>query len=361
MTTGRVVFLGAVRTARPVLAGLLRNTDVTVAAVVTAPKRSLPRLTGGVDLARLTRPARVRLIRTTDATDPEVLAAVRELDPDLVVVAGWIQPIGRELPAVARQGCVGFHASLLPAHRGPAPVNWAILRGETITGATMLLFGPDAATGDVVDQSPVAIGPYDDCATVYRRIGEVSARMLGAHLPALLAGTAPRHRLSPHDGDVLPERTPEMGVLDWSQPARAVHDWVRALTLPYPGAFSSISGQRMMIWATLPPVTEPEPAGMSVAVPGVVLGFQPTGVCVATGTGGVVVTQMSAPGEPPEPAVSWCLTHGVRPGMRFEPVPAELARWARGEGHRPPPLRRRNGIVPARKTHALSYARVFCD
>lgn len=335
-TTGRIVFVGAVHEARPALRVLLDSPLVTVAAVITATRHGLDRLAGAVDLAALARSAEVPVIRTDDVNAPEIVTSVRELAPDLLVVVGWTQLLGRALLCVPRRGCVGFHASLLPAHRGRAPVNWAILRGETITGNTMMMLDPGADTGDIVDQRPVPIGPEDDCGTVYQRVGEAGADMLAAHLPGLLAGTAPRVRQNPDDGDVLPKRTPKMGVIDWSQPARAVHDWVRALTLPYPGAFGAVDGQQVMVWATLPPLPPlpPPPAGRA-EVPGTILSLEPPGVSVATGTGPIVVTRMSAPGEPPEPALDWCLAHGLRAGMRFEQVPADLARWSRGEGPRP--------------------------
>jgi methionyl-tRNA formyltransferase len=329
--TGRIVFIGAVHEAQPALATLLDSPHAAIVTVITATRRRLATLAGGVDLAELARRAGVPVLRADNVNEPGTVNAVRGLQPDLLVVVGWTRLIGRELLAVPRRGCVGFHASLLPAHRGRAPVNWAILRGETVTGNTMMMLDPGADTGDIVDQRTVTIGPDDDCGTVYQRIGEAGAHMLAAHLPALLAGTAPRRRQNSEDGDVLPKRTPEMGVIDWSRPAHTVHDWVRALTVPYPGAFGSIGGQQAMVWTTLPPTPHPD---LAVA-PGTVLGIEPSGVWVAAGTGSVVVTRMSAPGKPPEPALKWCLTHGIRPGMRFEPVPADLARWSRGEGPRP--------------------------
>ncbi len=333
-TTGRILFIGAVHEARPALRVLLASPLVTIVAVITATQRGLDRLAGAVDLATLARSADVPVIRTDDVNAPEIVTTVRELAPDLLVVVGWTRLIGRALLCVPRRGCVGFHASLLPAHRGRAPVNWAILRGETITGNTMMMLDPGADTGDIVDQRSVPIGPEDDCRTVYHKVGEAGADMLATHLPSLLAGTAPRVRQNPDDGDVLPKRTPEMGVIDWSQPAGAVHDWVRALTLPYPGAFGAIDGQRVMIWATQPPLPPPLRPGRAEA-PGTILGLESSGVSVAAGTGPVVVTRMSTPGERPEPALNWCLANGIRSGMRFEPVPADLARWSRGEGPRP--------------------------
>lgn len=329
-TPGRVLFVGAVHEARPALSTLLTHPAAQVVAVMTPPAEQAGRLSGAVDLAQVAAPNGVRVLRAADINAREVVDAVRALEPDLLVVVGWTRLLGAELLSVPARGCVGFHASLLPRHRGRAPVNWAILRGETRTGNTMLFLDPGVDTGDIIDQRPVPIHSDDTCATVYERVAAAGAQMLAEHLPALLAGTAPRRSQRAADGDALPRRTPAMGVLDWNRPARAVHDWVRALTKPYPGAFSTLEGHRTMIWHTRPP-NGSEPDGP----PGTILATGPAGVRVAAGRGSVVVTSMSAPDQQPEAAAGWCARRGVRPGARFAAVPPALARWARGEGPRP--------------------------
>ncbi|MFI7402298.1 methionyl-tRNA formyltransferase [Streptomyces sp. NPDC049541] len=317
--------------AQAALTALLRSPLVRVTAVITPPDENRNRLSGAADLPGAARAAGVPLLRENELNTPEMVARIQALDPDLMVVVGWTRLLGPELLSVPRYGCVGFHASLLPRHRGRAPVNWAILRGERVTGNTMMMLDPGVDTGDIVDQRAVVIGPEDTCGTVYDRVAQAGADMLLAHLPALLTGTAPRRPQDPAEGDVLPRRTPAMGIIDWDRPASAVHDWVRALTTPYPGAFGVLDGERVMIWRTLPPSGD-EPGGP----PGSVLAVEPDrGVLVATRTGGVLVTRMSSPSEPPHPAAPWSLRAGVRPGHRFEAVPDGVARWVLGEGPRP--------------------------
>ncbi|NIH80862.1 methionyl-tRNA formyltransferase [Amycolatopsis viridis] len=334
-SSGRVVFVGAVHEALPALSTLLAHPAARVVAVLTPPAEQARQLSGAVDLAAVGGLGGVRLLRADDINAPAVVGTVRRLAPDLLVVVGWTRLLGPELLSVPARGCVGFHASLLPRHRGRAPVNWAILRGETLTGNTMLFLDPGADTGDIIDQRPVRIRADDTCATVYERVAAAGAQMLAEHLPALLAGTAPRRPQSPSEGDLLPRRTPAMGILDWNRPARAVHDWVRALTRPYPGAFSALHGNRTMIWRTRPP-GESEPDGPA----GTILAVDQAGVRVATSPGSVVVTSMSDPDQPPRHAADWCAEHGIRPGARFAAVPPALARWARGEGPRPEVLAR---------------------
>jgi methionyl-tRNA formyltransferase len=271
------------------------------------------------------------VLQVEDVNAPDVVAAVAATTPDLLVVVGWTRLIRRPLLAVARHGCIGFHASMLPRHRGRAPVNWAIIRGEKTSGNTMMLLDPGADTGDIVDQMPVPIGPDDTCATVYARVGEAGAQMLVEHLPALLAGTAPRRRQPVHGDEVLPKRTPDMGLIDWSRSAGALHDWVRALTVPYPGAFTVWLGRLVMVWRTRPPTDEPAPG----EEPGTVLEIGPAGVRVATGEGTLLITEMGSPGEPPQAAVDRCSAMGLPVGARFDPVPGELSAWTLGLAPRP--------------------------
>ncbi|MFJ8085853.1 methionyl-tRNA formyltransferase [Streptomyces sp. NPDC096205] len=327
---GRVVLVGAVHEAQAALTALLHSPLVRLAAVITPPDEERRRLCGAADLAGAAGAAGVPVLRESDVNAPAVLARVRALEPDLVVVVGWTRLLGPELLSVPRHGCVGFHASLLPRHRGRAPVNWTILRGESVTGNTMMLLDPGTDTGDIVDQRRLYIGPEDTCATVYDRVAQAGADMLLTHLPALLTGTAPRKPQNPAAGDVLPRRTHAMGVIDWDRRPRAVHDWVRALTTPYPGAFGMLDGERVMVWRTRPPRRD-EPAGP----PGMVLAVEPDGVRIAARGGSVLVTEMGGRAEPPQPAARWCRRFGVLPGTRFAPVPPDVARWVRGEGPRP--------------------------
>lgn len=333
---GRVVLVGAVHEAAPVLDSLLTYPHVDVPLVVTAPECSAngrgAAPSGLVDLATPATAAGVPVLRVEDVNASDVVARIADTMPDLLVVVGWTRLIRRPLLAVPRRGCVGFHASLLPRHRGRAPVNWAIIRGEKSCGNTMMLLDPGADTGDIVDQRAVPIGADDTCATVYDRVGRTGAQMLVQHLPALLAGTAPRRRQPVHGDEVLPKRTPDMGIIDWSRPAGALHDWVRALTLPYPGAFTVWLQQRVMVWRTRPPADGgPGPC----EEPGTVLEIGATGVSVATGEGALVITEMGLAGEAPQAAADWCSAAGLRVGTRFEQVSAELSAWAQGLA--PPP------------------------
>ncbi|MDP9093383.1 MAG: methionyl-tRNA formyltransferase [Actinomycetota bacterium] len=325
----RLVLIGAVHEAAPAFDVLVSSDRVHLAAVVTPIMRAGGRLAGAVNLTAAAAAAEVAVIHSDDTNDPCVVDAVAALDPDLIVVVGWPQLIRTELLSVPRHGCVGFHASLLPHHRGHAPINWAILRGETRTGNTMFMLDASADTGDIVDQRPIPIGPRDTCDSVYRYVGQVGANMLSAHLDGLATGTAPRHRQPAGVGDVLPRRTPAMGILDWNQSPRRVHDWVRALTKPYPGAFTTLNGRRVMVWASALPFDD-EPPG----TPGEIMGFERGGIRVGTRDGSILITRMSNERRP-EHARRWLRRARVQVGARFDAVSPQTVRWARGEGSCP--------------------------
>jgi len=330
---GRVVFVGAVHEAAPALTALLES-PCEISAVVTQPRNQASQPCGFVDLAPLAEQHRVPVLRTTDVNEPSTVERIRALAPDLLIVIGWSRLIRRELLSVPPRGCVGCHASLLPAHRGRAPVNWAIIRGETATGNTMILLESQADTGDIVDQRTIPIGPEDTCATLYTQVGAAGADMLRTHLPALLEGTAPRRPQRNSEADLLPKRTPEMGITDWNRPARALHDWIRGQTRPYPGAFTLIRGRQVMLWQSLPPECgDPIPTG---APPGTVLAVGPAGTTVATGAGCLTVSEISAPGQPPWPFTALGGA-GIGPGVQFDPVDAPTARWTLGLAPQPVP------------------------
>ena len=321
---GRLLFVGAVHEAEPALAALI-DSSVDIVEVLTMPidRRSGP--SGYVDLEPLAVANRIPVRRTANINALEEVEHIRQLAPDVLVVVGWTRLLGADVLAIPPRGCIGFHASLLPRFRGRAPVNWAILRGECETGNTMMYLNVGTDTGDIIDQHRVAIDPADTCASVYSRVADAGATMLREHLPAILDGTAPRRPQERSDGDVLPKRIPAMGITDWDRPARAVHDWIRALTAPYPGAFAFWGGHKVMLWASDVP-DHTERSGR----PGEVVARDENGLRVGTANGSLLLTSVSMEESPPQAAFRWACEHGMDVHERFESVDGATARWALG-------------------------------
>ena len=327
------VFVGAVHEALPALQALLES-DVECRLVVTLDPDAASRVSGFVDLEPLARAHGVPVLKVRDINDGEVIARIAAEDPDLGVVVGWTRLLHEPVLAVPRHGWVGFYASLLPHNRGRAPVNWAIIHGETVTGNTMMLLSPGTDTGDIVDQRLVPIRFADTCASVYVGVALAGAEMLREHLPALVRGCARRHLQAHVDTALLPKRTPDMGITDWTRSARALYDWVRALGRPYPGAYTTVDGARVTIWAA------DRPSDLEAAAePGLLLSTDGDGVWIATGDGMLRLLEVDA-GAGPEGAAQWLEREGLQ-GRRCAPVNRATALWALGQGpHVTPPTQR---------------------
>jgi methionyl-tRNA formyltransferase len=181
---------------------------------------------------------------------PEELGRIRELAPDFLFSFYYRQMLTPELLAIAPRGALNLHGSLLPKYRGRAPVNWAILHGETETGATLhyMVAKPDA--GDLVGQTAVPILPDDTAREVFDKVTVAAELTLYRALPALVAGTAPRIAQDLSRGSYYSGRKPGDGRIDWTGSAVGVHNLVRAVAPPYPGAFTTVAGQPARILRT---------------------------------------------------------------------------------------------------------------
>lgn len=199
---------------------------------------------------RLARDNALEVIAPADARSPELAARVAALAPDFVFSFYYRQMLPAALLRGALRGAYNMHGSLLPKYRGRVPVNWAVLHGERETGATLheMVEKPDA--GRIVDQMAVPILPDDRALDVMRKVTVAAELVLDRALPLLVAGTA---RLAPQDlaqGGYFGARRPEDGRIDWSQEARQIHDLVRAVAPPYPGAFTMLGARRLRVLRT---------------------------------------------------------------------------------------------------------------
>jgi methionyl-tRNA formyltransferase len=192
----------------------------------------------------------IRVIAPADANSVEVASAVADLEPDFVFSFYYRAMLKAPLLRAARRGALNMHGSLLPKFRGRAPVNWAILKGERESGATLHYMVERADAGDIVDQLGVPILEDDDARAVFAKVTVAAETILARSLPALIAGSAPRRPQLIEPGQYFGRRTPEDGRIDWHWPARRIHDLVRAVAPPFPGAFAEVAGARWEIHRT---------------------------------------------------------------------------------------------------------------
>lgn len=194
---------------------------------------------------------------------PDVLARIRALAPDFLFSFYYRLLLTPELLAIAARGALNMHGSLLPKYRGRVPINWAIIHGETETGATLHYMEAQPDAGDIVGQTAAPILPDDTAREVLDKVTWAAELTLVRALPALVAGDAPRIAQNLRQGSYFSGRKPEDGRIDWAGSAVGVHNLVRAVAPPYPGAFTTIAGHPARILRTRPVVVnaihQPEP------------------------------------------------------------------------------------------------------
>ena len=187
------------------------------------------------------------VITPDDANVSAVVKAVSEVRPDFLFSFYYRSLLKGPLLNTAARGALNMHGSMLPRYRGRAPVNWAILHGERETGATLHYMVDRADAGDIVDQLAVPILQDDDAREVFNKVTVAAETVLARTLPLLLTGRERRTPQTVVPGSYFGRRRPQDGRIDWSRPAVEIHNLVRAVAPPFPGAFAEVDGQRWSI------------------------------------------------------------------------------------------------------------------
>lgn len=175
---------------------------------------------------------------------------IAALSPDYIFSFYYRHMIPAAILACARIAALNMHGSLLPKYRGRAPVNWAILHGETQTGATLHVMEVKPDAGDIVGQASVSIGPDETATEVFEKVTQAAVTAIQQALPELMKGNVPRKPNELSKGSYFGGRKPADGQIHWDQTAKQVHDLVRAVAPPYPGAFTDHQGKRMIVAKT---------------------------------------------------------------------------------------------------------------
>jgi len=240
-------------------------------------------------VAELARRHQIPVHTPESVNTPEWIARIRELTPDILFSFYYRNMICQEILDIARLGAFNMHGSLLPKYRGRVPINWAVLNGETETGATLhyMVKRPDA--GDIVDQEAVPIGPRDTAQDVFIKVTAAARKILERRIDAIEQGCAPRQPQDEAQATYYGGRKPEDGRIDWHADARRIFDLIRAVTHPYPGAFTEINGRRLYIWWA-------DPQEHCPGAPGEVVSVAP--LRVAAGQGGIEITKWQWHGGP---------------------------------------------------------------
>ncbi|MBE2228893.1 MAG: methionyl-tRNA formyltransferase [Ignavibacteria bacterium] len=173
---------------------------------------------------------------------------ISDLKPDLILVIGWYYMIPKQIRELAPLGCAGMHASLLPKYRGGAPLVWAIINGETMTGLSFFYLEEGTDTGDIIAQEKIEIKNEDHIDHILLKVNDAALRMIKTYIPMLANGSAPRIRQNEEEATYFSQRKPEDGEINWNRSPEEIYNFIRAQSKPYPGAYTFINGKKITIW-----------------------------------------------------------------------------------------------------------------
>lgn len=306
----RVVFMGTPEFAVPSLKALL-DAGYGVVGVFTQPDRPVGRghKLAACPVKKLALERGVPVYQFERLRNEEGLACLRSLAPDIVVTAAFGQILSQALLDVPKMGTVNVHASLLPAYRGAAPINWCILNGETRTGVTTMLTDAGVDTGAMLLRRETDIGEVETAAELSVRLSQLGAELLIETLKGYIAG-----EIAPIPQDErLASRQPmlkkEMGLIDWTRSAKEIACQARGLD-PWPSAYTDYLGGTLKIYRACPVEGEGDPGT-------VLRSSAKEGLFVACGEGALEVLEMQAPGGKRMNARAYLAGKKIEPGTKF--------------------------------------------
>lgn len=314
----RVIFMGTAPLACASMGALARGAPgVQVIAVVTQPDRPKGRDLKLQPSAVKETALRLNLpvLQPGRARSPEFLEEIKRLAPDLIVVVAFGQILPQALLDVPRHGCLNVHTSILPRHRGAAPIQWAVLEGDAETGVTIMRMDAGLDTGPIVAVETTEITPADDAQTLHDRLAVLGAMLLVRVIPGYVAGLI-LPQPQPAEGATYARKiTKDDGRLDWPQPATTLWNRLRAFT-PWPGVFTTLPASPkpalLKIWRATP-----QPASGAPGEAGEVLEANAAGIRIACGQGSLLVTELQREGSRRMSAAEFLAGHPLPPGTRL--------------------------------------------
>lgn len=244
-------------------------------------------------LKDLTKKLKLNLFQPESVNSKKFIEKVKKLGPELIVMVSYHAIIKDELLELYKDKIINVHGAPLPYYRGRAPINWAIINGEDQTGITIHFISKYIDQGDIIAQEIIPIEEHETAGDVLKKTLECYPRLTLKAVEMIEKGTIKRTKQRPGEGSYYPKRKPEDGVIDWSKDSKQLYNWVRALTHPYPGAFTFLNGKKLFIWKASPPNEKQEGKKEN---PGTVIGNADNGVKVRTGDSCIIIEKAQLEG-----------------------------------------------------------------
>jgi methionyl-tRNA formyltransferase len=246
----RIVFCGTPQFAVPTLQHFLVQPDLEIIAVIAQPDRTRGRgqevSFSAVKQAAIS--AHLPLHQPEKVRAPEVQQLLQQLSPDVIIIIAYGQIIPARLLSIPKLGWINLHASLLPKYRGAAPINWAIVNGETKTGVTTMRIDAGMDTGEMLLRRELEIGPNETAPELAQRLSEIGAPLMAETLRGLAVGTIAPRPQNHAEATLAPLLKKEDGRIDWKRPSQEIYNRIRGFA-PWPGAYTTFRGQTCHVWA----------------------------------------------------------------------------------------------------------------
>ncbi|MDS1029859.1 methionyl-tRNA formyltransferase [Bacillota bacterium LX-D] len=287
----RVVFMGTSSFAVPCLKALV-HTEYEIITVVTQPDR--PKGRGNQvypsPVKELCLELGLPVFQPDKVKNPENVAYLKKLAPELIVVVAYGQILSSEILSLPTLGSINVHGSLLPAYRGSAPIHWAIINGEKETGVSTMYMTPGLDSGDVILQQKVPIGATTTVGQLHDNLAEEGAQLLLKTLDLIAQGKAPRIPQDETKVSFAPPLTRENEKINWTQSNQQILNLIRGMN-PWPGAYTTLENKILKIWAG-----ECVPDEKKVQ-PGTIIAANKNGILVKCGEGGLKITEIQPQGK----------------------------------------------------------------
>jgi len=261
---------------------------------------------------------KVPIFKVDDINQKENIEKIKDLDPDVIFVIGWSFIVGDEILKIPKLGCIGQHPSLLPKHRGNAPIPWAIIMGLTKSGTTLLHLIDEVDAGDIVGQKEFKIDFKDYAEDVYDKALNATIELYKEVLPQLKDGTVQRTPQDHEKADIMPRRRPQDGLIDWNKIPVAQYNWIRGLSHPYPGAFTYLDKDKVYVWKAIF-LENNEHGGESYysEIGGEILDIIPDGLILSTGDGTILLARVQKEGGEELEGQGFAKKYKIRKGVIF--------------------------------------------
>jgi len=309
----RTIFMGSAELAVASLRRLAEDTVCELVAVVTQPDKPKGRdlRLSPTPVGEAAQRLSVSVHKPRRARDPEFIEQVRALAPELIVVVAYGQILPPALLEIPRHGCLNVHTSILPKYRGAAPIQWAIVDGESETGVTIMKMDAGLDTGPVVAECRTPITDEDDGQTLHDRIALLGAELLVRTIPDYASGRTQPVAQPAEGASYARKITKDDGRIDWSRPARAIFNQVRGFN-PWPGAFTfvELSGRRRLL-----KVWQARPGHAQGGAPGIVAAATGNDLVIGCGDGSLALLEVQLEGARRIRAREFLSGHALAPGL----------------------------------------------